>query len=110
MCYENKVEEEANVQAEAQRYKGEGEVHINLTPEETTGAESRKAQRPWSVVPFFWMARLLPRTGLNGSGTSVVILISSATVRPTWHISKWPLWVFCSGPVTFWTSSGVICG
>lgn len=58
--YENKVEEEVNVQAEGQKKKDKAEVQGNFMSMEATGAETREAWRPRMLVQFVGLYAFYP--------------------------------------------------
>ncbi|XP_047641701.1 uncharacterized protein LOC125130384 [Phacochoerus africanus] len=108
--HESEVEEEANAQAEAQKKKDEAEVQVNLYTVEATGAETRKSQRPGTLVQFVGLHAFCLELVSMDLEQLFAVLIAWTTLRPTLLISKWSLLVFCPGPVTFWTSSVLSCG
>ena len=90
----SKVEEEANVQAEAQKKKDEAQVEVNLYTHGSHRSRNKGSKRQGCWYKL-WIARLLSRTCLNGSGTSRTILIASATFeRPTFLYQSCPFWSF----------------
>ena len=80
------------------------------TPMEATGAETRKPQRPGTLVQFVGLHAFCLELVSMGLEQLFTVLIAWTTLRPTLLISKWSLLVFCPGPVTFWTNSVLSCG
>ena len=101
LCHKSEVEEEANAQAEVQKKKDEAEVQVNLYTHGSHRSRNKGSQRPGMLVQIvhaYMHAYCLEL--LNGSGTSVAILISLTTFeRPTLLVSKPFLLVLCPGPV-----------
>ena len=68
---------------------------------EAIGAETRKAQRPGTLVQFVGQHAFCLELVSMDQEQLFAILIASTTLSPTLLISKQPLLVFCPGPVTF---------
>ena len=93
------MEEEANAQAEAQKKKDEAEVQVNLYTHGSHRSRNKGSQRPGTLVQIVdGIAYYLEL--LNGSATSVAILVALTTFeRLTLLVSKPSLLVLCPGPV-----------
>ena len=86
------MEEEGNVQTEAQKKKDETEFQVNWIPMEVREQKQGKPEAREASTNCY--TRLQSRICLSGSGTSVAILITSTIFeRPTLLISKWSLLV-----------------
>ena len=88
------MEEGANAQAEAQKKKDEAEVQVSLYTHGSHRSRNKGSQRPGTLVQIVDCMPTYYLEMLNGSGTSMAILIALTTFeRPTSYQSR-PFWSF----------------